>query len=84
MINRRLFEISLGLILGDGSIQKNTSKSVEKWRLKILQGRAHGDYVKQLHAEFTPYVQAPVYFDEKRKSYSFSTYVPGFTRIFVR
>ena len=41
--------------------------------MKILQGRAHGDYVKQLHKEFIGYVRAPVFFDEKRKTYSFST-----------
>ena len=73
MIDRRLFDISIGLLLGDGSIQKNTSKSIEKWRMKILQGKAHGHYVKELHKEFGSRVRADVYFDKKRETYSFST-----------
>ena len=73
IMDRRLFDISIGLLLGDGSLQKNTSKKVEKWRIKFLQGRAHGHYVKELHKEFVGYVRAPVYFDKKRSTYSFST-----------
>ena len=41
--------------------------------MKILQRGAHGDYVRQLHAEFTDYVRAPVYFDKNRATYSFTT-----------
>jgi hypothetical protein len=67
-----LLRNSIGLLFGDGSIQRNSSQSVEKWRMKILQGR-DSHYVKELHKEFGDKVRAPVYFDEKRKTYSFFT-----------
>jgi hypothetical protein len=37
----KLFQISIGVLLGDCSIQKNTSKSQTKYRLKFLQGGKH-------------------------------------------
>ena len=36
-LEEKLFQISIGVLLGDASIQKNTSKKVEKWRLKFSQ-----------------------------------------------
>ncbi len=83
MVSQRLFDISIGILLGDASIQKNRSKSVEKWRLKILQGEVHRHYVESLHREFTDYVRVesppPVYFDSGRKTYSFlSLFTPDF------
>lgn len=72
-LTERLFEICIGVLLGDASIQKNKSKSSEKYRLKFLQGVKHKEYIYHLHSEFKDYVLSPPYFDKKRNTYSFQT-----------
>ncbi len=69
----RLLEISIGVLLGDCSIQKNKSKSTERYRLKFLQGAQHKEYIYHLHAEFKDYVLCQPHFDSKRNTYSFQT-----------
>jgi len=72
-LSDKLRDISIGVLLGDASIQKNTSKTQEKYRLKFLQGANHKDYVLHLHNQFKPYVLSAPYFDCKRNTYSFQT-----------
>ena len=72
-MNSRIFQISLGILLGDASIQRNKGRSQEKWRLKILQGARHSPYVHHLWREFSPYVQAPPHTHQGRQCISFST-----------
>ena len=60
-------------MLGDCSIQKNTSKSHSKYRLKILQGKKHKEYIYHLHQEFENYVVSQPFYSVKRKTYSFQT-----------
>ena len=73
VLSDKLRDISIGVLLGDASIQKNTSKTQEKYRLKFLQSAKHKDYVFHLHNEFKPYVLSAPYFDCKRNTYSFQT-----------
>lgn len=68
-----LFEISIGVLLGDCSIQKNTSKSIEKCRLKFLQGAKHKEYIYHLHQQYKGYVISDPFYDSKRNTYSFQT-----------
>ena len=72
-MSTKLFHISIGILLGDACIQKNSSNLQEKWRLKIGQGAKHSDYVHHLHQEYAPYVRAKVFLNEKRQFLSFST-----------
>jgi hypothetical protein len=72
-LTNRLFEICIGVLLGDASIQKNKSKSNEKYRLKFLQGVKHKQYIYHLHSEFKDYVLSPPYFDKKRNTFCFQT-----------
>jgi hypothetical protein len=72
-LNTRLLDISIGVLLGDCSIQKNTSKSIEKYRLKFLQSAKHKEYIYHLHNEFKDYVKAPPFFNSERNTYSFQT-----------
>ena len=86
-MSERLKQICIGTLLGDASIQKNSSKQVEKWRVKLLQGKKHREYVYHLHQEFAGYVRAAPFFNSTRNCYSFSTlfhqdFVP-LARIFV-
>ena len=71
--NQRLFQISLGVLLGDCSLQKNTHKCKEKYRLKFLQGEKHRQYIVHLHKEFKGFVISPPFHDCLRKTYSFQT-----------
>lgn len=71
--NQRIFQISLGVLLGDCSLQKNTHKSKEKYRLKFLQGEKHKQYIVHLHKEFKEYLISPPFHDLERKTYSFQT-----------
>lgn len=38
VLTTKLLNISIGVVLGDASIQKNTSKTKENYILKFLQG----------------------------------------------
>lgn len=78
----KLFHISIGVLLGDASIQKNTSKTQTKYRLKFLQSAKHKDYVYHLHTEFKDYVLSAPHFDSKRNTYSFQTvFHPDFNKL---
>ena len=78
----KLREISIGVLLGDASIQKNTSKTQEKYRLKFLQGAKHKDYVFHLHNQFKDYVLSAPYFDCNRNTCSFQTlFHPHFNQL---
>lgn len=73
MLTNKLLQIGIGVLLGDASIQRNSSKSVTKHRLKFLQSRKHKDYIFHLHNEFRLYVSSPPYYNKKRDTYSFQT-----------
>jgi hypothetical protein len=60
-------------MLGDASIQSNTSKTKEKYILKFLQGAKNEEYLYTLHNEFKDYVISTPFFDSKRNTYSFQT-----------
>lgn len=72
-ISDPLFEVCIDVILGDASIQRNTSKKIEKYRLKFLQSAKHEKYVFHLHEIFKDYVVSQPYFNEKRNTFSFQT-----------
>ena len=72
-LEERLFQISIGVLLGDASIQKNTSKRVEKWRLKFSQSAKHDAYIHHLHYQFKEYVISEPFFNQTRNMYSFQT-----------
>ncbi len=72
-LSNTLFHTCIGVLLGDASIQKNTSKSKEKYRLKFLQSVKHKSYIYHLHKQFNDYVISDVFFNEKRNTYSFQT-----------
>ena len=42
----KLYHISIGVLLGDASIQKNNSKTQTKHRLKFLQSAKHKEFFK--------------------------------------
>ena len=67
--NDKLYQISISFLLGDCSIQKNTSRREEKYRLKFLQGKKHEEYVYHLHQE----LYSQPFYDDKRSTYSFQT-----------
>ena len=69
--NDKLYQISIGVWIGDCSIQKNRSRCEEKYRLFFLQGKKHKEYVYHLHQEFKDYVISQPFYDEKRSNYSF-------------
>ena len=50
--SKRILLISIGVLLGDASIQKNSSKTQEKYKLKFLQGARNKEYIYHLHEEF--------------------------------
>jgi hypothetical protein len=72
-LSDRLLEISIGVLLQDASIQKNTSKSKEKYRLKFLQSAKHKKYIYHLHSEYSDYVISKPFFNSERNTYSFQT-----------
>ena len=72
-LNEELLQTSIGVLLGDCSIQKNKSKSSEKYRLKFLQGEKHKEYIYHLHERYKDYVISQPFYDKKRKTYSFQT-----------
>ena len=73
VLTPRLFNISIGVLLNDASIQKNTSKTKEKYRLKFLQNAKNKEYIYHLHNEFKNYVISPPFFNNKRNTYFFQT-----------
>lgn len=78
VLEDRLFEISIGVLLGDASIQKNTYiltckdiiKTVEKWRLKFSQSAKHKQYIYHLHDQFKEHVISQPFFNETRNMHS--------------
>ena len=75
VLSDTIFQVCLGLLLGNASLQKNTSKSVLKYRIKFLQGclQKHGNYCKHLHYLFKDFVIAPPYYNPQRKTLAFNT-----------
>lgn len=73
ILEDRLLKISIGVLLGDASIQKNKRKKVEKWRLKFSQSANHKQYIYHLHHEFKEYVISQPFFNQTRNMYSFQT-----------
>ncbi len=72
-LEEKLSQVSIGVLLGDASIQKNTSKKVEKWRLKFSQSAKHSAYIHHLHDQFKGYVISEPFFNQTRNMYSFQT-----------
>ena len=72
-LEEKLLQISIGVLLGDASIQKNTSKKVEKWRLKFSQSAKHSGYIHHLHDQFKEYVISEPFFNQTRNMYCFQT-----------
>ena len=78
-----MFQISIGVLLGDCSIQKKTLKSQTEYRLKFLQGGKDKEYITHkgygipdmgdLHQEYKEYVISPPFYTLKRNTYSFQT-----------
>lgn len=81
-----LFDVIIGVLLGDASIQRNKGKQ-EKQRLKFLQSAKHKDYIFHLHSLLQDFVAAEPFFDPNRKTYSFQTLFDskfnGFADIFI-
>ena len=71
--NSKVFHISLGVLLGDCSLQKNKTKKRDQYRLKSLQSDKHKEYSVHLHQEFKEYVISPPFHDTGRKLYDFQT-----------
>ena len=77
-----LFNISIGVLLGDASIQKNTSKTQTKYRLKFLQSAKHKHYIYHLHNQFKDYLLSVPHFDCKCNTYCFQTvFHPDFNKL---
>ena len=72
--NQRIFQMSLRVLLGDCSPQKNNTKSQERYRLRFLQGEKHKQYIVHLHQGFKECVISPPFYDLKRKTCSFQTF----------
>ena len=72
-LNEKIFHISIGVLLGDCSLQKNSSRKKDQYKLKFLQGEKHKEYIVHLHQEFKEYVISPPFYDMKRKTYYFQT-----------
>lgn len=81
-----LFDVIIGVLLGDASLQKNDGR-IEKWRLKFSQKKEHSEYVQHLHDLLKDYVRAPVYIHPVRLSHTFTTFFDsrfnGFAEIFI-
>ena len=75
LLPQTLFEICLGVLLGDASLQKNKSKTSVKHRIKFLQGalHKHEQYLWHLYGCFSGYVGAKPYNNKKRKTLAFCT-----------
>ena len=75
LLPQDLFDICLGVLLGDASLQKNKSKSLVKHRIKFLQGclHKHEKYLWHLYDCFSNFVGAKPYKNEKRKTLAFCT-----------
>lgn len=71
-LSESLFEISVGTLLGDASIQ--TQDGGKTYRLKFQQSEhLHRDYLFHLHEQFHDWVLSPPHFNEKRNMWSFQT-----------
>ena len=53
----RLLQIFMERVLGDCTLQKNSSKNIGKYILKSFQPERHGGYVGHLHREFPKFWQ---------------------------
>lgn len=71
-LSESLFEISVGTLLGDASIQ--TQDGGKTYRLKFQQSEnLHRDYLFHLHEQFHDWVLSPPHFNEQRNMWSFQT-----------
>ena len=75
VLRPELFQVCLGVLLGDATLQKNTSKTTCKHRLKFLQGalHRHGEYLLHLHQIFKPFVISPPFHHVERNTLAFCT-----------
>lgn len=80
-LSQTLFEIALGTLLGDASLQ--TQDRGTSYRLKFQQAdRLHREYLFHLHHKFQEWVLSPPFFDARRKMWSFQTMAhPDFTKL---
>lgn len=71
-LKHHLFELSIGVLLGDASIQ--TQDGGKTYRLKFSQSQnKHAEYLHHLHNQFHEWVLSDPFFDEKRKMLNFQT-----------
>lgn len=73
VLDKQIFDISIGVLLGDASIQRNTSKREEKHRLKFLQGEKHAPYLYHLYNCYTDLAISKPFLNKKRRCISFQT-----------
>lgn len=72
-LSQPLFEIALGVMLGDASLQ--TQNGGLSYRLKFSQAeKLHREYLLHLHDVFADWVLSPPFFNEKRQMWSFQTF----------
>jgi hypothetical protein len=72
VLSQSQFEIALGLLLGDVSIQ--TQNKGKTYRLKFQQSdKLHRDYIFHLYNIFNEWVLSPPFLDKKRNMWSFQT-----------
>lgn len=87
-LRREIFEISIGVLLGDASIQTNTSKREEKHKLKFLQGKKHELYLYHLYDCYTDFVLSKAFVNSERGCVSFQTVFDarfnGLAQIFLK
>jgi hypothetical protein len=71
-LTRPLFEISIGVLLGDASIQ--TQDGGKTYRLKFTQSQnKHSDYLRHLHSQFHDWVLSDPALDNERHMLNFQT-----------
>lgn len=71
-LSEHLFELSVGVCLGDASIQ--TQDGGKTYRLKFSQSQnKHSEYLRHLHAQYHDWVLSDPFFDEKREMLNFQT-----------
>lgn len=71
-LSKHLFQIGVGTLLGDASIQ--TQDGGKTYRLKYQQSnRLHRDYLFYLHTQWNDWVLSPPHFHEGRNMWSFQT-----------
>ncbi len=75
VLPQRLFDIAVGGLLGDVTIQ--TQDRGKTYRLKFQQSEKHRDYVFHLHDVFHEWVLSPPHYHHDRNMWSFQTLSHG-------